>query len=417
MTELRPFKEQEPFLRAQHKYYGYISGVGAGKTYAGIIRTAMNIEEWNPGEMGAIVAPTTTMVKDVILPQMRELGLLDHWEYKSAHTDEPGIHAPNGARVLILSADNRRTIERLRGLNLAWWWIDEAASVEERAYDILTQRLRVGNYRNGFVTTTPKGRNYIYNTFVGDIDGDYDTHGEADIYVANDRLSILRVPTHANPHSPEDYKEQMDADHEGKFYEQEVLGKFVQYEGLVYPWFSQEEPPEGHVITDVEANIRRMFYGVDWGFNNPACVLAIGETTRNEYVVVDEFHESRVTDEELAEIALEMQRQYKAGPFYCDPSEPGSIEKFRRKGLDADKADNSVGPGIRHVTSLYDNLRVMEHCQNLINQFDMYRYPDDSDNEDPVKANDHAMDALRYGLFTYEQKGPVSTQMEGMDFI
>ncbi|MFB6373682.1 MAG: hypothetical protein ABEN55_11380, partial [Bradymonadaceae bacterium] len=32
--------------------------------------------------------------------------------------------------------------------------------------------LRVGNYRNGYYTTTPMGRDYVYDTFVGDQDGD-----------------------------------------------------------------------------------------------------------------------------------------------------------------------------------------------------------------------------------------------------
>jgi PBSX family phage terminase large subunit len=411
-VELRPFHEQEPFLGTDKKYYGYVSGVGAGKTFAGILRTALNVEQWNPGEMGAIVAPTTTMVKDVILPELRDLGLLNHWEYKSMHTDEPGIHAPNGSRVLILSADNQRTIERLRGLNLAWWWIDEESSVNQRARDILTQRLRVGQYRNGFITTTPKGRNHTYDFFVGNVDGEYQEHGQADVYVTKDRLAILRVPTHANPHTPEDYKQQMDQDHEGQFYQQEVLGKFVEFEGLVYPWFSDD-----HIVDDYEATIRQVFYGVDWGFYpNPSVVLAIGEMTHNEYVVLEEFVERRVTDSDLAKVISSMQERIGVGPVYCDPSEPGSIETVQRAGVDAMGAVNDVDPGIKHVASLADRLMVMENCQSLINEFGMYRYKDDG--EDPVKKHDHAMDALRYGLFTWEQEGgAVNTRLEGMDFI
>jgi len=145
-TQLRPFHEQKKFLGKGKRYYGYISGVGAGKTFAGIIRTARNMVEWNPGEMGAIVAPTRQMVVNVIIPEMRDLGFFDSvgWEYKSAYSDEPGLHAPNGSRALILSADNKQTIERLRGLNLAWGWIDEEAVVDPRAREILMQRLRIG---------------------------------------------------------------------------------------------------------------------------------------------------------------------------------------------------------------------------------------------------------------------------------
>lgn len=400
VTELRPYPEQEPFLDDAKKYYAFVSGVGAGKTVAGILRTALNVEAWNPGEMGAIVAPTTTMIKDVILPEMRELGLLEHWEYKSAHTDEPGIHAPNGSRVLILSADNRRTIERLRGLNLAFWWIDEASGVPQRAYDILTQRLRVGQYRNGYITTTPQGKNHVYDTFVGDIEGRLEEHGQADVYVARDRLAILRVPTHANPHTPQDYKEQMDHDHEGQFYEQEVLGRFVQFEGLVYPWFSDET----HVISEAPMDaVRQVVYGVDWGHNNPSCILTIGVTGDGDYYVLDEFHQSRCTVNDLVRVSESLQERYRPGTFYCDPAEPASIEAFRRAGLDATEAENDVMPGIQSVTSLQDQLRVLEHCQQLRNEFGQYRYEDDD--EQPVKVNDHAMDALRYALHSHDRKG------------
>lgn len=395
-TELRPFSEQEPFLQSDKKYYGYVSGVGAGKTFAGIMRTALNVEKWNPGEMGAIVAPTTTMVKDVIIPEMREIGLLDHWEYKSAHTDEPGIHAPNGSRVLILSADNRRTIERLRGLNLSWWWIDEEASVDSRARDILTQRLRVGQYRNGFVTTTPKGRNHTFDFFVGGVDGESQEYGEAELYVADDRLAILRVPTHANPHTPEDYKEQMDQDHEGQFYQQEVLGKFVEFEGLIYPWFD----PDEHVTPDHPDNIGRVIYGVDWGHRNPAAILAIGETRTDEYVVLEEFHEPRCTVSDLSRVIMDMHNRYATGPIYCDPAEPASIEQLQRDGLNAQQATNDVQPGIQKVTEIggQNRLYIHESCQTVRNQLQQYRYQDNS--ERPLKKNDHAMDALRYALLT-----------------
>jgi len=229
-TQLRPFHEQKKFLGKGKRYYGYISGVGAGKTFAGIIRTARNMVEWNPGEMGAIVAPTRQMVVNVIIPEMRDLGFFDSvgWEYKSAYSDEPGLHAPNGSRALILSADNKQTIERLRGLNLAWGWIDEEAVVDPRAREILMQRLRTGDYRNLYITTTPKGKNHTYDFFVGDVDATETTYGRATLYETKDRLAIVGVPTDANPHTPDDYKEAMSSDMPEDIAAQEVQGQFVE---------------------------------------------------------------------------------------------------------------------------------------------------------------------------------------------
>ena len=228
LAEFTPTPYQDEFLRGDKRYLGFVSGVGAGKTYAGIIRTFLNMERWNRGEMGAIVAPTRQMVVNVIIPEMRDLGLLDKWCYNSSYSDEPGLHSPNGSRALILSADNQKTIERLRGLNLAWGWIDERTAVPERAKEILSQRLRTGNYRNLYETTTPKGKDDTYEFYVGGVDARKRAFGEASIYECDDRLAIVGVPTRANPNTPEDYKDAMEQDMPEQIRAQEVQGQFVE---------------------------------------------------------------------------------------------------------------------------------------------------------------------------------------------
>jgi predicted phage terminase large subunit-like protein len=192
------------------------------------------MEKWNPGEMGAIVAPTRQMIVNVIIPEMRDLGLLDRWEYNSSYSDEPGIHAPNGSRALLLSADNKKTIERLRGLNLAWSWIDERTAVDDRAKEILMQRLRTGSYRNLYETTTPKGRDGTYGFYVRDVDVQAEEFGRATRYQTDDRLAIVGVPTDANPNLPDDYKAAMEADIPEEIRQQEVEGLFVEVGGGVF---------------------------------------------------------------------------------------------------------------------------------------------------------------------------------------
>jgi PBSX family phage terminase large subunit len=391
-----PFKEQSPFLWDGHKFYGYISGVGAGKTAAGIMRTALNANVWNPGEMGAIVAPTTTMVKDVIIPLMREMGLLDRWTYKSSHTEEPGIHTPEGGRILILSADNQRTIERLAGLNLAYWWVDEGARVPPRAIEILEQRLRVGGYRNGYVTTTPMGNDHIYEFFIDEDGGESREYGAARLHDTGDRLSILNVPTFANPHTPDDFKAEM-KQKSGQVYDREVMGEFTDFEGLVYQWFDRE----GHVV-DAEAvpdDTDRTIYGLDWGGTAPTAIVAIQFDGDTKYVV-DEFYERRVVNDTIVAELEAFEERYGPGPIYCDTNEPRAIDEIRRAGFNAREADKAVETGIRHVSGERANLRVVRSCTNTINEFNAYQYKDGGDSDDVLKENDHLMDALRYALFT-----------------
>lgn len=406
MPDLNPYDEQTPFLGTQRRYYGFISGIGAGKTFVGVLRSLLNAQEWNPGSLGAIIAPTGTNIRDIILPEMREMGVFDAEgvEYRGKSAEEPGIHFANGSRVILEGADNSRKIERLRGLNLAWWWMDEAAIIPRQAWDILTGRLRQGNYRNGFVTTTPKGRNWVWERFVDDVAGEDQQHGDATVYADAETLSLLEVPTHANPHNPADYRDSVEDEYEGAFYRQEVLGQFTKFDGLVYPWFREDE----HVIGSEPDRADRVVYGIDWGFSNPSVVLAVA-LRDGQPIVLDEVYESRMTVEDLAGQLGDLQAEHGQGVVYADPAEPASIEQLQRAGYDAIAADNEVMPGIQHVSSRKDSLRVHERCQNLINEFGMYQYRDGGDSDKVRKENDHAMDALRYALYSSDVSGGVPT--------
>jgi phage terminase large subunit len=404
MPDLEPYAEQTPFLGTKRRYYGFISGIGAGKTFVGVVRSLLNAQEWNPGTLGAIIAPTGKSIRDVILPEMRQLGVLDvdGVEYRGSSAEEPGLHFANGSRIVLEGADNTRKIERLRGLNLSWFWMDEAAIIPEQAWDILTGRLRQGAYRNGFVTTTPKGRNWVYDRFVGSVAADPEQHGAATVHAGAETLSLLEVPTGANPHNPDDYQASVSEEYEGAFYRQEVLGEFTTFDGLVYPWFREES----HVLapSDVPQRFDRIVYGVDWGFSNPSVILAVGYRD-GQPIILDEVYERRLTVDDLAGELGRLQDTHGDGTVYCDPAEPASIEELRRAGFDAVKADNEVESGIKHVSSRRDQLRVAADCQQLINEFGMYQYRDGGDSEKVRKQHDHAMDALRYALYSGNQGG------------
>lgn len=380
-----------------HRYQLFSGGVGSGKTVGGLIRMAAHVNAWNPGELGAIITPTTYGIKNAILPKLERWGFFRAgWEYRGPQSAAPGLHAPNGTRVLLESANNERKIQRLRGYDLAWFWLDEAAYIPHQAWNVLTSRLRIGDYPNGFATTTPKGYNWVYDTFIDE--------GER----LPSTLAIRGVPSFANPHTPLEYRRDILADFEGQHHAQEVLGEFVTFEGLVYPWFDRDD----HVIDSLpnDVQIEEVFYGVDWGFYpHPAAILALGTATTGELYVLAEHYETRNTVEDLADVIVGTRTEdglydrIGRGPVYCDPSEPSNIETFQRRGIAAQKADNSVTPGIQHVSSVSDRLYILAHCQSLINELNQYRYQDGGD--EPVDENDHACDGLRYGLFTHAQDG------------
>lgn len=389
---------QGAFVRDTHAESGYIGGVGSGKTVAGLMRTARHIFEWNPGETLAIVAPTVPMLRNVIIPEMRRWDLLDQEGIEHRRSENVVIY-PNGTRVILESANNDRKIERLRGLNLAAAWLDEAAEHQYRTYRILGDRLRTGSYRNLFVTGTPKGYNWVYDEFA-DIDPTHEEAVEDGRLISNDHTAtVLGVSTEANQANPEDYITARKRQHTGESYQQEVEGQFVKFAGLVYPWFDDE-----NLVESAPDDYDEVIYGVDWGHNNPSTILALvraGEL----WTAVEEWYETRRTVNDHSREMQAMQSRWGPGRIYCDPSEPANIEQFQRDGLNATAAENDVTPGIQHVSSMRENFRVVTSCQNLRNELNQYQYADD-ESDAPEKVNDHLTDSLRYALFTHGTSGP-----------
>jgi PBSX family phage terminase large subunit len=387
---------QQAFVDDRNTKTGYIGGVGSGKTTGGVFRAGRHVSDWNEGHTGVIVCPTVPMLRNVIVDELRQWGLLDKpgIEYRRS---ENRIEYPNGSTIILESANNDRKIERLRGLNLAWAWMDEAAYLPEKVYRILSDRLRVGNYRNLFATTTPRGFNWLYDVF-GDIDVDGEPIADGKLLRGATTTSIVGVSTRANPGNPEDYIEREERQHTGESYHQEVEGEFTKFSGLIFPWFGDD-----NLVDEAPERYDEAIYGVDWGHNNPSTVLALvrdGET----WTAVEEHYETRWTVNDHSRAMQDMQERWGPGRIYCDPSEPANIEQFQRDGLDAKAAENDVTPGIQHVSSMREDLHVVETCQNLRNEFSQYQYKDGQDK--PEKANDHLMDSLRYALFTHANTTP-----------
>jgi|Deesub1362A_J573_1020465.scaffolds.fasta_scaffold01443_18 PBSX family phage terminase large subunit len=377
---------QHDFFCDTAKFKAFISGIGAGKTVIGWLQAIREASE-QPGSRGLIVAPTYTLIKDVIWWEM------DRWlpqeVVREFSENKKVLKFTNGSEILFRSADNPRHIERLRGLSIAWFWIDECSLLPKLVWDILIGRLRQPEYEyKAWITGTPKGFNWIYDLFVEN--------------PTPDSFILYNVPTSSNIFLPKKYIKSLEQQYKGQFALQELGGKFVKFEGLVYPGFSVPK----HVVDLLPTVFERIIYGVDWGFRNPACILALG-IKGDEVFIIQEYYAPKTTDDELIEVAKQMQQKWGVGKFFCDPSEPASIEKFKRVGIAAEKANNDVMAGIKAVTTHVESDKLLIHsrCQNTINEFQMYRY-DDNDKETPIKINDHAMDALRYATMGLSKTAP-----------
>ena len=101
------------------------------------------------------------MLRDATLRTFLELArdgkVLDTW-----HASEMLARLVNGSEVMFRSADDP---DRLRGPNIGWFWLDEAAMMGVDVWNIMLGRLREAPGR-AWLTTTPRGDNWIYDRWV-----------------------------------------------------------------------------------------------------------------------------------------------------------------------------------------------------------------------------------------------------------
>ena len=102
--------------------------------------------------------------------------------------------------------------------------------------------------------------------------------------------------------------------------------------------------------------------------------------------------------------------------WYCDPSKPESIGLFQEAGIPAEKANNSVYTGIQSVRQKL-MIRDRQPMLTLSNQavytateFEQYQWASNRDGmkDQPLKTNDHTMDALRYLIMGAEASSKFS---------
>lgn len=147
------------------------------------------------------------------------------------------------------------------------------------------------------------------------------------------------------------------------------------------------------------------FYGQDFGYNVASALVEI-EFYEGAIYVDQLLYETKLTTNDLIEryktLGVSRNRE-----IYSDAAEPKTIEEINRAGYNAIAADKDVTEGIRKVKSLplYITRRSVE-LQKEIKSYKWKMKTDPTDGkekatDEPVKFMDHAMDAMRYGVFTH----------------
>lgn len=338
----------------------------------------------------AYVAPTYQQARDIAWQEIKKITQPIAKNVNESRLEVELITTQGGISSIVLRG--WESIETLRGQKFDFIVIDEIASMRNwwiNWQEIIRPTL-TDTKGHGLFISTPKGFNHWYDIF--------------SLEAKDEDYKSFHFTSYDNPFLPEEELNKARKELTEDRFAQEYLADFRKTEGLVYKEFDRSK----HLFGDEEEKqlpqIVETVAGIDFGYTNPTAVITIKRDHDATYWVTDEWYKRNKTDQEVAE--------YVAGnrfnKVYPDPESPSAIEELRRRGVnirEVIKNKDSIKNGIDRVRELFKNgkLKIHKRCENLILELETYSYPDKKSNhneeENPIKENDHALDALRYALY------------------
>ena len=184
-------------------------------------------------------------------------------------------------------------------------------------------------------------------------------------------------------------------------YRKNALGLPVALQGLVYQNWDIEEFPE---------TVASVYYGLDFGFNDPIVLLKVG-VTGNDIWIDELYYERKKTTGDLLKVMPSMMNRN--ATIWADSAEADRIEEMKRAGWyvkGADKGKNSVRDGI-DLLKRY-RIHLTARSVNTRKDFENYSWKTDEKNPDkPIHAYSHSPDAVRYPVWMTQRVGaPVKAQ-------
>lgn len=402
-----PFPEQTAFHEDRYKRFARLvsAGTGGGKTACGLAESIYWTFEC-PGSHGLILYPTYGMLQRILLdetiPDMFGCNLEEIPAVKEFHKTKFMVEWYNGTTWHLLGLDEP---ERSEGSNVDWIWADEfrlvggsgkaARAKQETAMKVCLRRLRGSS--SGRLLLYPQG---IWFTTTPDAPGSVTHENFEDPEKKLEDSQVYRWSIDANIYLPERWRQSVKRAHipGSGLYNRFIEGLFAAVSAGSYAFDSTIHVFKTHPKLGV---LREILYGVDWGWSNPCCILAIGMDGDDRAFILEEFYQSRASLETIIKTAEEMEGRWGRGRFYCGHEEPRSIDEFKKAGLDAVPNKTKRDAGIRAVGGRFvkvgDNrprIQVHESCVNWISEVQVY--------DVKKKEYDHSMDATRYPLASYK---------------
>lgn len=374
--------------------------VRAGKTVVMSLSFVMWSNETFDGENFALCGKTIgSLRRNVIKPLLR---MLKSRGYKcKEHRADNYITISKGKvsnDFYLFGGKDEGSQDLIQGITLAGVLFDEVALMPQSFVNQATARCSVDGAKMWF-NCNPEGPYHWFKLeYLDNLEYKNGIHLH---FTMDDNLSLS-----------ENVKERYKRMYSGLFYDRYIRGLWVMADGVIYPGFNEDK----HCIeiNDIPGDNLRYFILCDYGITNPHVYLKVAFKLYNgipHLFVFDEYYnkgesQKPKTDNLFLKDYRKFTKDIKEESIIIDPSATSLINLLRQDSISVLEADNSVMDGISNVTTWLNEGRihiVKKNCPNLIKEFNSYIWDEKAQKrglDEPLKENDHALDALRYGIQT-----------------
>jgi len=354
--------------------YQYIvnqGGTRSSKTYSIAQLFIVKLLE-NPGNRLTVVRKTLPSLRSSVMRDFFEIlqsvNLYDERLYNKTEKE----YRLGGGVVEFMSLDQP---QKKRGTKRDWLWLNEANEFTKEDFfqlNIRTTGIRILDYN-------PSDEfHWIYDDVVSRKD-----------------CKFIQSTYKDNPFLDKSIVEEIERlkDQDDNYWRVYGLGERGTAQSVIYTnWEVVDAFPE---------NCDEEQYGIDFGYNNPTAVLRVGVKDKLNIYIDELLYETKLTNSDLISRFPEF-IDNKNKKIKADSAEPDRIEEISRAGYWIEgcrKGKNSVKDGIDSVKRY--KIFVTKRSVNVIKEIKSYKWKEDQTGriiDEPVKFNDHAMDALRYTI-------------------
>lgn len=296
----------------------------------------------------------------------------------------------------LFGGKDERSQDLIQGITLAGVLFDEVALMPESFVNQATGRCSVDGSKFWF-NCNPQGPKHWFKA------------GWIDQRKVK-RLLYLHFTMDDNLSLSDSIKARYKAMYSGVFFQRYILGLWVLAEGVIYSMFDEVRDLFTSWLADDRRQVK-YYVASDYGITNPQVFLLFAVQKDEKGIehawLLKEYYNERKDQTDL-DYLRDYEEFIKGYPIeFCiiDPSATSLINLLVSHKHRVRKASNEVLEGISNVTTWMNERRLHIHvsCRNTVKEMVSYVWDDkatEKGKDQPLKTNDHAMDALRYFINT-----------------